>query len=93
MKYGHKPSDPGQSTYTCVVSRDSVCIYLTYAALNIINVMTADINNAYLQAPSYDKHYIICGGEFGLEHIGKISLIRQALYGGKSSGDNFWKHL
>ena len=55
--------------------------------------MAANINNAYLQAPSSKKHYIICGGEFGIEHLGKIALIRRALYGGKSSGDDFCKRL
>jgi len=36
---------------------------------------------------------VICGHEFGLEHIGKVALICRALYGGKSSGADFWKHL
>ena len=31
--------------------------------------------------------------EFSLENFGKIVLIRRALYGGKSSGADFWKHL
>ena len=31
--------------------------------------------------------------EFGIENMGKVGLIRRALYGGKSSGANFWKHL
>ena len=68
-------------------------IALTYAALNGINVMAADIKNAYLQAPSSEKHYVICGAKFGLENVGKRALICRALYGGKSSGADFWKHL
>ena len=32
------------------------------------------------------KHYIICGREFGLEHVGKRALIVRALYGGKTAG-------
>ena len=36
---------------------------------------------------------MICGREFGLENVGKIALIKRALYGGKSSGSDFWKHL
>ena len=93
VKDGHKNSDPDQSTYAGVVSRDSVRISLSYAALKGIDVMESDIKNTYLQDPSSEKHYIICGGGFGLEHIGNIYLIRRALYGGKSSGANFWKHL
>ena len=93
VKDGHRTPDPDQSTFLGVVSCDSVCIALTYAALNEIPVNAADIQNAYLQAPSSEKHFIICGDEFGLEHNGKVALIRRALYGGKSSGSDFWKHL
>ena len=67
---GHKTLDPIGSTYTGVVSRESVQIALTYAALNDLDVFTADIWNAYLQAPSSQKGYIICGPEFGVEKIG-----------------------
>ena len=93
VKDGHKTPDPEQPTFAGVVSRESIRIALTYAGLNNIQVMAADIKNAYLQAPSSEKHYIICGAEFGLENIGKVGLIRRALYGGKSSGADFWKHL
>ena len=44
---GHKTLDPIGSTYTCVVSRESVHIALTYAALNDLNVFAANIWNAY----------------------------------------------
>ena len=90
---GHKTKDPDISTYAGVVSRDSVRIALTYAALNDVTVMAADIGNAYLQSPSSQKHYIICGPEFGLENVGKRALIRRALYGGKSAGRDFRNHL
>ena len=39
------------------------------------------------------KDYIICGPEFGLENIGKVALIKRALYGGIESGRVFWHHL
>ena len=58
-----------------------------------MDVAAAGIQNAYLQAPSSEKHFIICGPEFGLEHVGKIALIRRALYGGKIAGCDFWIHL
>ena len=93
VKDGHKTPQPDNSTYAGVVSRESVRIALTYAALNGIDVVAADIKNAYLQAPSSEQHYIVCGAEFGLENIGKIALIRRALYGGKVSGADFWRHL
>ena len=90
---GHKTAKPTGSTYAGVVSRESVRIALTYAALNDLDVTAADIRNAYLQAPSSQKDYIICGPEFGLENVGKKALIRRALYGGKAAGRDFRNHL
>jgi hypothetical protein len=90
---GHKTPDPIGSTYAGVVSRESVRIAFTYAALNGLEVCAADIRNAYLQAPSSCKDYIICGPEFGIENVGKVALIHRALYGGKSAGRDFRNHL
>jgi hypothetical protein len=56
-------------------------------------VYTADIRNAYLQAPSSQKDYIICGPEFGIKNVGKVALIHQALYGCKTAGKDFQNHL
>jgi hypothetical protein len=55
---GHKTEKPAHSTYASVVSRESVRIALTFAALNDIPVWSADIMNAYLQAPSSEKYWI-----------------------------------
>ena len=93
VKDGHRTPDPKTSTYAGVVSRESIRIALTYAALHQIDVKCADIKNAYLQAPSSEKHFINCGPEFGLENVGKVALIRRALYGGKAAGRDFWHHL
>ena len=49
---GHKTPNPIGSTYAGVVSRESVRIAFTYAALNCMGVFAADVRNAYLQAPS-----------------------------------------
>ena len=67
---GHRQSDPKDSTYAGVVSRESVQIVFTYAALNELDVCAADIRNTYLQAPSSCKDYVICCPEFGLENVG-----------------------
>jgi len=40
------------STYAGVVSRESVRIVFTYAALHDLNIYAADMQNAYLQAPT-----------------------------------------
>ena len=93
VKDGHKTPSPENSAYAGVVSRESIRIALTYAALHGIDIKAADIRNAYLQAPSSEKHYVICGPEFGLENVGRVALIRRALYGGKAAGRDFWHHL
>lgn len=90
---GHKTADPVGSKYAGVVSRDSVRIAFTYAALNNLDVCAADIRNAYLQAPSSRKDYIVCGPEFGLENVGRVALVHRALYGGKTAGRDFRNHL
>ena len=63
---GHKTPNATISTYAGVVSRESVRIAFTYAALNGLDICAADIRNTYLQAPSSRKDYIVCGSEFGL---------------------------
>ena len=93
VKDGHKTPDSTTSSYAGVVSRESIRIALTYAALLGLPVIGGDLKNAYLQAPSSEKHFIICGPEFGIENVGKVALIRRALYGGKVAGRDFWHHL
>ena len=93
VKDGHKTPDSSTSSYAGVVSRESIRIALTYSALLGLPVIGADIQNAHLQAPSLEKHFIICGPEFGLEIEGQIALIQRALYGGKVAGRDFWHHL
>ena len=90
---GHRQSDPKGSTYAGVVSRESVWIAFTYTALNELDVCATDIRNAYLQALSSYKDYVICGPEFGLENVGWVALNHWALYGGKSARRDFQNHL
>jgi hypothetical protein len=75
VKDGHKTPDSTTSSYAGVVSRESIRICLTYAALLGLPVIGGNIKNAYLQAPSSEKHFIICGPEFGIEHVGKVALV------------------
>ena len=93
VKDGHLTPDPDTSNFAGVVSRESVRIALTYAALNDLEVCAGDIKSAYLQAPTSEKHYIICGAEFPLEWQGRVAIIRRALYGGKCAGSDYWKHM
>ena len=93
VKDEHRTSRSLKSTCAGEVSCKSVKIALTYAALKNLDVMIADIQNAYLQTPSSQKYYIICGHEFGLENVEKRALIKQALYGGKTSVSDISRHL
>ena len=81
VKDGHCTPDPDTSSYAGVVSRESIRIFLTRAALHGVPVMAADVRNAYLQAPTSENHFFICGPEFGMENIGKKAIITRALYG------------
>ena len=88
----HRQGQPEGSTYAGFVSRESVIIALTYADINKLDVIAGNIHNAYLQAQSSQKYVIVCGKEFGIENVGKKSLIRRALYGGKAAGRDFRNH-
>ena len=85
---GHVTEMPSSITYSSVVSRDSVRIALTIAALNDLSILACDIQNAYLSAPCREKIYCIAGPEFGSE-AGKTMIVRKALYGLQSSGASF----
>jgi hypothetical protein len=62
---GHQTDVQKESVYSSVVSRDSVRIALMIASLNNLNVLAADVHNAYLKAPTKEKCDTIAGPEFG----------------------------
>ena len=72
-------------TYSSVISRDSVWIALTIAALNYLGVLAYDIQNAYLAADCRERVCVVAEPKFGSESGDNI-LVRKALYGLKSSG-------
>jgi hypothetical protein len=93
---GHMTETPASMTCASVVFRDtSVRIALTIAALNELEVMAGDIQNAYLTAPCKEKITITCGPEFGKDEGKKTAEIVRALYAGlKSSGAAYYgEHL
>ena len=79
-------------TYASVVSRDTVRIVLTLAALNDLQVKASDVQNAYLTAPCKEKVWTTLGPEIGPDQRRK-ALIMQALYGLKSAGASFRRHI
>ena len=89
---GHLTEVPESMTYASVVSRDSVRILFTIAALNDLDIRMCDIGNAYLNAKTREKVYIIAGPEWG-DKEGETVLIVRALYGLKSSGAEWKRHF
>ena len=56
---GYTTDTPATLTYASVVSRESIRIILTMAALNDLEVKAADIQNAYLTAPVSEKIWTV----------------------------------
>lgn len=72
---GHMTVIPASVTYASVVSGESVRIALTLAALNDLEVNTADIENAYLTAPVGEKIWCRMGPEFGADADKKAVIV------------------
>ena len=82
---GHLTPDPIESIYSGVVSIRSLRLVIFLAKLNNLEVWGADIGNAYVEAMTKEKLYIVAGPEFE-ELDGHILVIYKTLYGLKSSG-------
>ena len=52
---GHTTKPPSSVTHASVASRESVCVTLTLAALNGLEVLSSDVQNACLTAPTKEK--------------------------------------
>jgi hypothetical protein len=90
---GHKTKTPAALCCSSAVSRDSVRIALTIAALNDLDTLACDMQNACLTADCREKVWILAGSEFGSE-AGQNVLVKKALHGlRKSSGAAFRAHL
>eukprot|EP00980_Cylindrotheca_fusiformis_P006304 scaffold1352_cov144-Cylindrotheca_fusiformis.AAC.10 len=68
---GHVTDVPSSMTYSLVVSRDLGRIALTIAALNGLDILACDIQNAYLSVPCREKIYCVAGPEFGSDMAGE----------------------
>ena len=92
---GHRNKHvPTYTTFSTVASRDSVRLMFLIAALNDLDLLSADIGNAYLNAKCRERVHVKCGAElFGQEHKGKWAVICRALYGLKTSGASWRQHL
>lgn len=82
---GHLTEAPLESVYSGVVSLRGFRLVLFLAELNDLQMWSTDIGNAYLEARTCEKVYVIAGEEFG-DRKGHILLIKKALYGLRTSG-------
>jgi hypothetical protein len=71
---GHMTGAPMTMTYASMVSCETICITLTIAALNSIEVKAANILNAYISAPIKEKVWCVLVPEFGPD-TGKSAII------------------
>ena len=69
-----------------MVSLRGVCLIVFLSELNELELWQTDIGNAYLEAKTKEKVYVIAGPEFGKELEGHLLVIVRALYGLKTSG-------
>jgi len=89
---GHMTDPPIESVYSSVVTRESVRIMFLIAALNDLDILGADVQNAYINVRTKEKVYTTAAPEFG-SNAGRPAIIVCALYGLKSSGARWRDHL
>ncbi|KAI2496571.1 Reverse transcriptase (RNA-dependent DNA polymerase) [Fragilaria crotonensis] len=82
-----------EQTFASVVSRDTVRLFFLLAALNDLDLLSCDIQNAYLAAPNKEKVWTKFTDQLGPEYNGKRAIIAKALYGLRSSGRSFRDYL
>jgi hypothetical protein len=80
------------ATYASIVSRESVRIPPTFAALNDLEVLSGDVRNAYLNTTNSEQVWATCGVEFGA-NAGKRAIIVGALYVLKLAGAAHLNHF
>ncbi len=88
MAGGHLTQASATIIYASVVSRETVCLALTFLSLNYLKVKVGDVLNAYITAPVKEKVWTILGPKFGHDS-GNSAVIVHALYGLKSAGAAF----
>jgi hypothetical protein len=90
---GYRTDPPAALCYASVVSRESVRLAFLIAALNDLDVLAADLGNAFINSPCAERIYIVCGPEWGDDMKGRLAKVIRALYGLKSSGAAWRAHL
>ena len=94
MVAGGHLTDPifNDAPYTGITSIKSIRICIFLAQLNKLKIRTADVGNAYLEAMTKEKLFIVAGPEFGSVE-GHYLTIHKAVYGLRTSGARWTEHL
>ena len=82
---GHLTKEPMETVYSGVVSIRNLRLAMFLAELNNLELWRADVGNAYLQALTREKLYIVGEPEFE-ELQGHVLVMYKALYGTRSGG-------
>ena len=77
---GHLTLEPAENIYFGVVSLRNLRLVILLGKLNNLDIWRVDIGNAYLQAFTDEKLYIVADPEFQ-ELEGYILIFLKALYG------------
>ena len=85
MADGHLTKNPNETVYSGVVSLRNLRLAMLLAELNNLQLWVADVGNAYLQALTKEKLYIVGGPEYE-ELQGHVLVVHKALYGTSSGG-------
>ena len=87
---GHMTGPNNDTYYSSVVSFRAMRMVIFLAELNDLELMAADVGNAYLEAYTREKCAFVAGQEFAKKgHEGHTMIIVRALYGLKTSGARF----
>ena len=82
---GNLTKEPNETVYSGVVSLRNLRLAMFLAELNGLQLWGAEVANAYLQALTKEKLYIVAGPEFE-ELQGHVLVMHKALYGTRSGG-------
>ena len=85
MADGHPTKQPMETVYSGVLSLRNLRLAMFLAELYNLELWGADVGNAYLQALTKEKLYIVGGAQFE-ELQGHVFVMYRALYGTRSGG-------
>ena len=89
---GHLTRQPVETVHSGVVSLRSLRTVMLLSELNQPELWETDIGNAYLEAHTKDRLFIIAGPEFD-DLEGHILVMDKALYGTRTGGACWHDHL